>query len=278
MEGDLLGLGEEVRRVPVERQRSDDLHRRQLLRHQLGRVEEVDPLEHLVRGVREGLDAEVPRGEGARLDGVVEVAAVEVRVDPAGQLGLLPREGVHAEPRLPVELDEGRPTVRVDEPEGVDAEPLHHPIAARDAAIRHVPDGVVLRLGVQRHEVPEGVVGALRLWDLPVRVRLGGVDDVRELDAVLDEEDRDVVADEVPVALAGVELRREAAGVAHRVGRPAGPEHGREAHERAGLLTLAEDGGTADPGGRAVRGRRRRGRRHRVRGRLAPGCARGRSA
>ena len=71
----------------------------------------------------------------------------------------------------------------------------------------------------------------LRLRDLPVGVRLGGVDDVGELDAVLDEEHRHVVADQVEVALVGVELHRETAGVADRVGRPAGAEHGREPGE-----------------------------------------------
>jgi hypothetical protein len=60
-------------------------------------------------------------------------------------------------------------------------------------------------------------VGGLRLRDLHVRVRLGGVDDVGELDAVLDEEDGDVVADQVEHALVGVELHREAPHVAHRV-------------------------------------------------------------
>ncbi len=42
--------------------------------------------------------------------------------------------------------------------------------------------------------------------DLPVGVRLRGVHAVRELDGVLDEEDRDVVADQVEDALTGVEL------------------------------------------------------------------------
>lgn len=66
-------------------------------------------------------------------------------------------------------------------------------------------------------EVPERVVGALRLRDLPVRVRLAGVDDVGELDRVLDEEDRNVVPDQVEDAFLGVELRREPPRVAHGV-------------------------------------------------------------
>ena len=64
---------------------------------------------------------------------------------------------------------------------------------------------------------------------------LAGVDDVGELDAVLDEEHRHVVADQVEVALVGVELHRETAGVADGVGRAARAEHGREPDEHLGL-------------------------------------------
>ena len=71
VERDLLGLGEEVGRVAVERQQADRLHRRELLGHELGRVEQVDALEGLVGGVREDLDAELPLREGAGLDRVV---------------------------------------------------------------------------------------------------------------------------------------------------------------------------------------------------------------
>ena len=53
---------------------------------------------------------------------------------------------------------------------------------------------------------------------------LAGVDEVGELDAVPDEEHRDVVADEIEVALGRVELRREAADVADGVGRAARPD------------------------------------------------------
>ena len=69
------------------------LHRGELLGHELGRVEQVDALEHLVRGVGEGLDAEVPLRVGARLDGVVEVAAVEVGVDARRRAAPPPTSG-----------------------------------------------------------------------------------------------------------------------------------------------------------------------------------------
>ena len=56
-----------------------------------------------------------------------------------------------------------------------------------------------------------------------VGLGLGGVDDVGELDAVLDEEHRHVVADQVEGALVGVELHREPSGVTDGVRRPREP-------------------------------------------------------
>jgi hypothetical protein len=64
-----------------------------------------------------------------------------------------------------------------------------------------------------------------------VRLGFDRVYEVGELDPVLDEEDREVVADQVVVALAGVELGRAATDVADRVGRAAGAGDGGEAHE-----------------------------------------------
>ena len=72
-----------------------------------------------------------------------------------------------------------------------------------------------------------------------VGLLLRRVDQVGELDRVLDEEHRDVVADEVPVALLRVELDREAAHVAREVGRALVAGDGREAHERRRLLAGA---------------------------------------
>ena len=86
-----------------------------------------------------------------------------------------------------------------------------------------------------------------------VRLRLDGVDQVGELDRVLDEEDRDVVADEVPVALLGVELHGEAADVAGQVGRALAAGDGREAHEGRRLLAgPLEQVGPGDVGERLV--------------------------
>ena len=178
---------------------------------------------------------------------------MEVRIAPGRDLRLLPDQRMHAGDRLPVELDQAGLALGVDQAEGVDAEALHGPERAGNPAITHLPEHVVGGLGVQRHEIPERVVRRLRLRDLPVGMRLAGVDDVGELDAVLDEEHRDVVADQVEVAFVGVELDRETAGVAHRVSRPARAEHGREPAEHLSLLALlGQEAGLGDRGGGAV--------------------------
>ena len=62
------------------------------------------------------------------------------------------------------------------------------------------------------------------------------MDQVGKLDRVLDEEHRDIVADEIEVAFVGVELDREAAHVARQVARARAARHRREAHEHLGFL------------------------------------------
>jgi hypothetical protein len=77
------------------------------------------------------------------------------------------------------------------------------------------------------------------------------VDHVGELDRVADEEHRQVVADEVPVAVLGAELDREAARVAGDVGRVAAADDRGEADGDRGALALLLE----ELGARVVRGR-----------------------
>ncbi len=86
-----------------------------------------------------------------------------------------------------------------------------------------------------------------------VRLRLHRMHQVGELHRVLDEEDGDVVAHQVPVALVGVELHREAAHVARGVLGAALARHGGEAHEhRRDLAGRLERGGAREFGERLV--------------------------
>ena len=218
VERNLLRLGEVVRGVLVQGQPPDGLDRCELLGHELRRIEQVDALERLVIAVGEQLQAELPLEEGAVVDSVRHVPAVEVRVHAGRELRLFPDERMHAGDRFPVKLHKGCLASCVHEAEGMDAEAFHGSVRAWDRPVRHQPHDVVGCLGMERHEVPERVVRRLRLWNLAIGVRLDGVDDVGELDPVLDEEHRHVVADQIEVAFIGVELDREAPHVTNRVG------------------------------------------------------------
>ena len=66
-------------------------------------------------------------------------------------------------------------------------------------------------------------MGRLGLGKPPVWLLLGGMNQIGKLDGVLDEEDRNVVAHQIPVALSGVQLHREAAYVPGQVAEPLFP-------------------------------------------------------
>ena len=110
-----------------------------------------------------------------------------------------------------------------------------------------------MRFGRQADEVPEIVVRRLRLRKGAIGLFLHRMDDVGKLDRVLDEEHRDVVADDVPVALLRVELDRETTHIAGKVGRALGAGDGRETDEGRRLLAGAlEDVGARVFGKRFV--------------------------
>ena len=82
------------------------------------------------------------------------------------------------------------------------------------------------------------------LWEAAIGLHLHRVDQVGKLDRVLDEEHRDVVADEIEVAFFRVELDREAADVARQVDRAGAAGDRREADEdRRLLLRILQEGG-----------------------------------
>ncbi|MNJ80354.1 hypothetical protein D3C77_787090 [compost metagenome] len=66
------------------------------------------------------------------------------------------------------------------------------------------------------------------------------MDHVRELDGIADEEGREVVADQVPVTVGGVETRGKAAWVTQGFRGMQAMHHRRETHEYRGSLTRGE--------------------------------------
>jgi hypothetical protein len=71
----------------------------------------------------------------------------------------------------------------------------------------------------------------LRLRHFIIRLRLSSMNYVWKLHRVLYEEDRNVVADDVPIALFGVELDGETADIANSVSGTTTTEDSREAQE-----------------------------------------------
>ena len=233
-------VSEEVVGVAVEHHAPDRPDRHQFLGHQLGGVQDVETESgRLLLG--EDLQSQFVLGERAALDAFPEIATVVVRIGARDLDGFVPAQRVGASLGRPVELDEHGLAVRVDQAIRVNAEALHRGVRTRDRAVAHDPQQHVGGLGHQRDEVPERVVRAGRLGHLVMRLRLDGVHQVGKLHRVLDEEDRNVVADQVPVAFVGVELDGEAADVARGVLAAAFAGHGREPDEhRRALARLLE--------------------------------------
>jgi hypothetical protein len=80
----------------------------------------------------------------------------------------------------------------------------HVSIASRNAIASHGPEQRVQRCSLLTEEVPCGVVRSCALWHLPVRSGLDTVDEIGKLDSILDEEHRNIVANNVKVALVSI--------------------------------------------------------------------------
>ena len=162
-------------------------------------------------------------------------------------------------------------TLGVDPLVGVGTEAVHMAEGLRDTAVTHQVGDLVCGLRRGGPEIPLHV----GIAQTGVRQALLGVDEVRELDAVADEEDRGVVTDDVEVALAGVEPQREAAHIAPAVRGALLAGHSGETSQHLGLLAGLEYrclGVLGDILGDDVAHRRRRSPWRVLR---APGCARG---
>src|SRR5450759_3712967 len=233
----LLHVGEVVVGVAVEHQLADLAERMLGVRPYLGHVEGVEAV-RLGVVLGHDLDPERPARVLAAVDRLEQVELVRVGrlADDLGRL--LPRQEPDPLVGLEVVLDPDALAGGVDPLIGVRAEAVHVPVARRDAAIAEQPGEHVRGLGRKAEAVPDVV------WLLAVGARVGllRVDEVGELERVADEEDRRVVAGQVVVAVFGVELEGEPAGVADCVSGAAAASHRAEAREHFGALAdLAEE-------------------------------------
>src|SRR5450756_178166 len=112
-----------------------------------------------------------------------------------------------------------------------------HPERTRYCAIRHDPHHRMHGFRRERNEIPERVMRGRRLRKAAVGLHLYGMDEVGEFDGVLDEENWDVVADQVPVTFLGVKLDGKPAHVTRGVDRTRAACDGRYTSKHRCLLT-----------------------------------------
>ena len=102
-------------------------------------------------------------------------------------------------------------------------------------------------LGMIEYEVPEVVVCSLCLGDLVVRLWLSGMDEIWKLHSILDEEDWNVVAHNIPIAFLRVELDSKPADISYSISATTAAEDGREADEDGSFAgRIGENGGKGD--------------------------------
>ncbi|CDN42513.1 hypothetical protein BN871_BK_00360 [Paenibacillus sp. P22] len=226
IEADLLRFGKDVVGIAVQLHRADMHVRDILLEPILGRIERIE-VEGIEIGRIEDLDEQIPFREVAAVNGVDKVARGVVEVAALNLRRLLGAEAAHALLRHPPQLGVHAVAMLVHPFERMDAGAAHLAVVRGNAFVGEQMHQHVGGLGSQRHEIPVAV-GCLqvRAW-----IRLQGVDHVRELHRVADEEDRQVVADKIVVPLRRIELDGEAARIAQRLGGMLAVDDGGEADE-----------------------------------------------
>lgn len=236
-ERDLLDLGEEVARIPVQRETSDGPKGKSLLTPRLGDVERVE-LECLRLLHRHHLDEHVPLGVVTLGDGIEQVAdgIVGIRSRQLSSSSHVDVLDVLSCPH--VEFAVNCVALARLELERVTSVAVHEAEAVWNAAIAVEKHHLVGGLGSEGDEVPVHV-GVLQVR---LRIALLAVDEAREEEWIADEEDRRVVAHQIPDAVFGVELHGEASRISHGVGTAALTSDGRETHRnRRSLANLVED-------------------------------------
>ncbi len=189
------------------------------------------------------LHEETPFREITALDGAEEIALRTFAIlgDDVGGFVIGPE--FDALLRLEMEFDPEPFLLRVDETVGVAAVAVDVAKALGQAAVGHEDGDLVQRFGRERPKIPHGGVAA----QIGFGMAFLGVDEVGKFIGITHEEDRRVVADQIPIALVGVKLQGEAPHVALGVGGAAFAGDGREPEKTLGLAAnTREDSGLGE--------------------------------
>lgn len=211
-EGSLLNLSEPVLRVSVENELTDLVERVVSMGPDLGNIEDI---ESVVLSLFDGhdLDVKSPGSSLSALDVLVEISL--------GVVGCSSQETIDV--LLSVVLDSGISLVVILDPElfAISVNPfvsmrrvaVHVSKAIRSSSVREENSELVEGLGMLAPEVPGGII----VGSTSLGVVLLGMDEVRELDGVSDEENGGVVTNEVVDTLLSVMLDRESSGVSDNI-------------------------------------------------------------
>ena len=173
-----------------------------------------------------------PRGEVALGDILVQVLRGIVLVGSCEVCSLFASEVLDALVGLEVILDVVNLALFVHPLVSVRAVSIHVSIAVGSASVRKEDSDLVKSVC----SVGPEIKGSVGITQVGLGVSLLGVQEVGELNGILDEENRGVVADHVVVALLCVELDGEASGVSNCVSRAILTSDSRESQEQRGLL------------------------------------------
>ena len=144
---------------------------------------------------------------------------MKIGLFPRQLLRFIPHQRMYAQQRLPVEFHKGGFPFSIDEAEGVNAEAVHHAVAAREGAIGHDPHHHVHGFRGQRDKIPEVVMRRRRLRHVIIRLGLEGMNEIGKFDGILNEEHRDIIAYEIPDAFGGIKLGGKSPRIPCGVGR-----------------------------------------------------------
>ena len=144
LESNLLGFCEEVVGVAIEYHFADRPHGNFFFRNQLSGIEQVKVKLKFVFFLN-NLHAQFKLGIIALFDRIPQIAAAKIRIFAGEFLCFIPHQRMHAQNRLPVELDKARFAFGVDKAESMHAKALHHAEASRYSAIAQYPHNHVHR-------------------------------------------------------------------------------------------------------------------------------------
>jgi hypothetical protein len=230
-EGSLFDLGKVVLWVLVEDKFTERPEWVLLVRPNFGQVKNVvTEILGLLRCHR--LDEDIPRREMLALDSFEEAlnTVLWVLSSELDSRGLV--ESLEAIDGPNVDLCVHERTVGLVPLESMSGVSMLVVVTVWSSTIREKDHDLVNRLRVLAEIVPEHI----GIFQVSLRVTLLGMDEMRELGGITDEEDWGVVEDPVPVSFVSTEFDSEASGITGGIGRSAFTTNRRESDSGLDLL------------------------------------------